>query len=340
MNNVASKFRLLALALLLSFGVVACGGGQGSEESGASGTEGVSDAETEETEDTQDTEVAGASEEDSAATGGATGGAATGGVATGGAATGGAVTGGDTGGVSGAAAGAAGAAAGAAGAAASALGGNETGGAATGGATGGAATGGATGGGDTGGIGDAISGAAAAAAVAVAGAAATAVDAVTGQDSDETGGAATGGATGGAATGGATGGAATGGAAAGQPGDQVTVNLSNEDNTAWVVTTVDGGDNVAELDTQNPTLNLMAGQRYVFETPSGEENPIDFRDESGTFLLAQGQPQGTLEDNSEVNFTDEGGSVAFTVTPELAEQLASYSSTTYPEMRGTVEVSQ
>ena len=159
-----------------------------------------------------------------------------------------------------------------------------------------------------------------------------------------TGGAATGGAaTGGAAAGGATGGAATGsttgGAAAGQTGDQVTVNLSNEGNTAWIVTSVDGGDGVAETDTQNPALSLSTGQRYVFET-SGGESPLDFRSGDGTFLLAQGQPEGTLEGNSDVNFTDEGSSVAFTLTPELAEQLASYSSTLYPAMSGEIEVSQ
>lgn len=311
MKESVKLVRLLALALLLTLGLAACGPGEGGsdESAGSESTEGVSDAE-----DTADAEVADAAEE---VTGGATGGNT-------GGATGGAPTGGS---VSGAAAGAAGAAAGAA---ASALPGNETGG-----ATGGAATGGAaTGGNETGGVGDVVGDAAGAATGAVAGAAGAAVNAVTGDGSDETGGATGGGATGGAATGGA----ATGGAAAGQPGDQVTVNLSNESNTAWIITSVDGGDGVAEVDTQNPTLSLTEGQRYVFEL-STAGNPIDLRAEDGTFLLAQGQPQGTLEDNSEVNFADEGSSVAFTLTPELAEQLATYSSTLYPAMSGTVEVS-
>ena len=175
---------------------------------------------------------------------------------------------------------AAGAAAGAAGtvgnaanqAATEVTGGDETGGAATGGAeTGGEETGG--------GIGDAVSGAAGAAAGAVAGAAGAAVEAVTGQDE-------TGGATGGAATGGATGGVSQ--------NQEVTINLSNEGNSAWIVTTVDGGNNVAEVDTQNPTLNLITGHRYIFVTPSGEANPIDFRASDGSFLLAQGQPQGNF----------------------------------------------
>ena len=173
----------------------------------------------------------------------------------------------------------------------------------------------------------------------MAGAAGAAVNAVTGQD--ETGGATGGAATGGAATGGAaTGGAATGGAAGGVSRNQeVTINLSNDGNSAWIVTTVDGGNDVAEVDTQNPTLNLITGHRYIFETPDGETNPIDFRASDGSFLLAQGQPQGTLEDNSDVDFTDEGDSVAFVLTPEFADQLTSYSSTIYPVMTGNVEVS-
>ena len=126
------------------------------------------------------------------------------------------------------------------------------------------------------------------------------------------------------------------GGAASQEGD-VTINLSNESNTAWIVTSVDGGNNVAETDTQNPTLNFDDG------------SALRLRDIRRSHRLSRrewqlppraGQPQGTLEDNSEVNFTDEGGSVMFTLTPELAEQLATYSSTVYPAMSGSVEVSQ
>jgi hypothetical protein len=118
---------------------------------------------------------------------------------------------------------------------------------------------------------------------------------------------------------------------------EVTITLDNVGDDAWVLTSAEG-ETVAEEGQENPTLTLSVGTRYRIVNEGGAEHPLDFRAEDNTFLLAQGNIEGEFEDDQEVNWQDDVGEVSFTLTQELADQLAVYYCTVHPDMRGDIEI--
>lgn len=129
------------------------------------------------------------------------------------------------------------------------------------------------------------------------------------------------------------------GAGAAQDAD-VTVELNNIGSAAWVVGGVEGAEGVAELDARNPTLSLTVGTRYRFDNNGGAAHPLDFRTERSRFLLAQGGTEGTFEGDPDVNFIDDEKGVTFTLTQELADEIAIYYCTVHPDMVGDVVVGE
>ncbi len=127
-------------------------------------------------------------------------------------------------------------------------------------------------------------------------------------------------------------------------GVDVVVTLNNVESVAWVVTDVQTADgielaaDVAELDVRNPVLTLTPGLRYRFDNNGGAAHPLDFRKANARFLLAQGNPPGSLEDDDAVDFVDDAEGVTFTLTPELAEDLALYTCTVHPDMVGDIVI--
>ncbi|CAN5883959.1 hypothetical protein BH24DEI2_BH24DEI2_24540 [soil metagenome] len=124
-------------------------------------------------------------------------------------------------------------------------------------------------------------------------------------------------------------------------GVDVVVTLTNVESVAWVVTAVQVAEgveaaDVAELDVRNPTLTLTPGLRYRFDNNGGAAHPLDFRKKNARFLLAQGNVPGSLEDDEAVDFVDDAEGVTFTLTPELAEDLALYYCTVHPDMVGDI----
>lgn len=122
------------------------------------------------------------------------------------------------------------------------------------------------------------------------------------------------------------------------PAETVNVSLGYVGASAWLVTEVSGAQNLAELDTQNATLALEVGQRYTFNNPQAQVHPFALRDADGNYLLAQGSTQGALEQATDINFIDDGTTVAFTLTQELADRVASYICVVHPPMVGEVTV--
>ena len=118
----------------------------------------------------------------------------------------------------------------------------------------------------------------------------------------------------------------------------VTIELNNVESVAWVVGSVENAESVAELDTRNPTLSLTVGTRYRFDNNGGAAHPLDFRTERSRFLLAQGGTEGTFEGDPDVNFIDDEEGVTFTLTQELADEIAIYYCTVHPDMVGDVIV--
>jgi hypothetical protein len=117
----------------------------------------------------------------------------------------------------------------------------------------------------------------------------------------------------------------------------VTVTLDNVGVDAWEVTAVEGSDGVAETGTENPTLTLQDGVRYTFENNGWSSHPLAFLAADGSALLSQSD-DGSFEGDSAVNWVDEDETVSFTLTSELADELAGYTCTVHSSMEGAIEV--
>ena|GEM_PF-2478877 len=89
-------------------------------------------------------------------------------------------------------------------------------------------------------------------------------------------------------------------------------------------------------DGENPTITLEPGTRYVVENRGWSAHPFAFLTDDGTSLLTQ-EDGGTFADDPEVDWRDDGGEFAFTLTAELAEAVDRYVCTVHARMQGDVE---
>ena len=132
------------------------------------------------------------------------------------------------------------------------------------------------------------------------------------------------------------------GAGSAQDDDGVaTLTLQNVGASAWQVTAIEGTEDmetVTELDVENPALTLTVGGRYRFDLSNvnSDVHPLEFRDAEGNDLLTQGGSEGSFELDPAVAFGAEADFVIFTVTPELADALASYYCSIHSAMTGEI----
>lgn len=131
-----------------------------------------------------------------------------------------------------------------------------------------------------------------------------------------------------------------GGFAFAQDDADVTIVMDNERADAWFVLSVDGADGVVELEALNPTITLEVGVRYNFDLNEVNNvfHPLDFRDAEGNFLLAQGPDRGSFEGDEAVAFSTDEDHFTFTLTPELAQAMATYHCTVHVPMVGEVVI--
>ncbi|HOR26537.1 MAG TPA: PQQ-dependent sugar dehydrogenase [Candidatus Sumerlaeota bacterium] len=81
------------------------------------------------------------------------------------------------------------------------------------------------------------------------------------------------------------------------------------------------------LPANDPTLNLIIGKRYGVTIQNPVLHPFQVLAKGTTFntdvvLLSMGGTTGSFESDSEVDWTDSGGTVEFTLTPALAAAMA------------------
>jgi len=115
----------------------------------------------------------------------------------------------------------------------------------------------------------------------------------------------------------------------------VTVTLNNQGASAWVLDSA--GENVGETGEPNPALTLTVGTRYRFENLGWSFHPLAFRDADDNALLTQSAyGTGSFEDDSAVNWVDNGEELAFTVTESLAAEFDDYVCTVHPSMEGAL----
>lgn len=111
--------------------------------------------------------------------------------------------------------------------------------------------------------------------------------------------------------------------------------IENVGASAWEVTS-DASGSVAPTGTENPTMTFEVGRRYAVENGGWDVHPFALRAADDTPLLSQ-DADGEFEDDSAVDWVDDGSSFAFTVTQGLADRVDYYICTVHASMRGSVE---
>lgn len=114
-----------------------------------------------------------------------------------------------------------------------------------------------------------------------------------------------------------------------------TLTLNNVGASAWEVTNIDGGQARAPTGENNPTIELETNARFQIENNGWSVHPLAFRSASNEVLLSQDGP-GTFESDPAVDWQDNGSTVAFTLTSDLADALAEYYCTVHSSMAGGV----
>lgn len=116
------------------------------------------------------------------------------------------------------------------------------------------------------------------------------------------------------------------------------ITLRNVGASSYIIDEIDGSGASGELNIDNAPITLQRGLRYTFINNGGANHPLDFRDANGNVLLAEGDPEGSLESNAAIAFEVDGPNVSFTLTDELAEVLAVYRCTRHAAMEGDIIV--
>ncbi|SNR41582.1 DUF7282 domain-containing protein [Halorubrum vacuolatum] len=116
--------------------------------------------------------------------------------------------------------------------------------------------------------------------------------------------------------------------------DAVRLRLSAVGSTAWEAESEDDPAVVA-TDGENPELRFAVDTRYVVENPSFRPHPFELQDADGEPLLSQ-DAGGRFEDAPDVDWSDDGETMSFTVTESLAADLDGYVCTAHSRMSGSV----
>lgn len=100
---------------------------------------------------------------------------------------------------------------------------------------------------------------------------------------------------------------------------------------------------VETLGGANPTLVLHIGREYLFTNDTGAVHPLEFITGGATrnddvVLLAQGDSKGSLENDLDIDWTEDGNTVRFRVTETLSQVLDRYRCgiPSHAAMRGSI----
>ncbi|PSQ09342.1 hypothetical protein BRC95_01245 [Halobacteriales archaeon QS_5_68_33] len=119
------------------------------------------------------------------------------------------------------------------------------------------------------------------------------------------------------------------------PGGAVDLVIESEGFSAWVLAEDESGE-VAPTDESNPTMTFGVGTRYAVENNGWDTHPFALRAADDSPLLSQ-SADGSYEDDDAVDWVDDGGTFAFTMTDDLAADLNHYICTVHSSMRGEAE---
>ncbi|MCH7410373.1 hypothetical protein MM239_13275 [Belliella sp. DSM 111904] len=115
-----------------------------------------------------------------------------------------------------------------------------------------------------------------------------------------------------------------------------TITINNVGATAYVFSAIQGEGAQANLNVENTALTLKIGSRYKIKNEAGRAHPFLIMGIANTTLLAQNDVVGSFEDNPSVNFVATDSTMLFTLTPELATQIAPYMCGRHAAMTGNI----
>lgn len=115
-----------------------------------------------------------------------------------------------------------------------------------------------------------------------------------------------------------------------------TLTFDNIGARAFVFTAVTGDGISTDLNVENAPLQLKIGSRYQFINNAGAAHPFQILGIGNTILLSQNDVEGTFEKDSQVNYQVEGINITFTLTQNLANQIAPYICGNHSSMSGNI----
>jgi len=99
---------------------------------------------------------------------------------------------------------------------------------------------------------------------------------------------------------------------------------ANDTNTAYLWTAINR-QNGEKTALNSNDVELVVGKIYQITNPSHFSHPLIFRDANNAILLSQSQfSRGSFENDLQVGWSDVNGVMTFTLTAELAAELANY----------------
>ena len=115
-----------------------------------------------------------------------------------------------------------------------------------------------------------------------------------------------------------------------------TVTVNNVGTSAYIFTAVEGSGASVSLNMENAPLTLKIGSRYQVVNLAGLPHPFLIRGIGNTTLLAQNDVNGIFESDLAVNFIATDTTVTFTLTAEMASQIAPYQCGRHAAMTGNI----
>lgn len=121
--------------------------------------------------------------------------------------------------------------------------------------------------------------------------------------------------------------------------ESANITIENEGSSAWLIREIDGEGAAGTLDTENTELTLDEGLRFTVTNLGAADHPFQLRDADGNILIAA-EGNGSLQDDEEINVfvDDQEGTITFTLTGDLAANVATYNCQPHSEMEGTLTV--
>lgn len=118
-----------------------------------------------------------------------------------------------------------------------------------------------------------------------------------------------------------------------------TITINNIGAGAWEIVEIDGEGASGDTGEENPTLTLEAEKRYTIVNEGAAGHPLNLLDGEGDLLIGA-DSDGSLQDYEPANVqvSDDGETISFTLTGDLADWLSSYICSIHPAMEGEIIV--